>query len=221
MRPSLSALLVSFALLGACDRAQVERIDLGDVRPAQVAEPLASPFTEEASWQVAPSGRALNFGNDNEVPFLSLSCAAPEGGAPVLTVIRHVPAQPGAKALFAVIGNGMIARFYVDATLNEGEWRWEGRYPADAAELQVFTGPRDLEATLPGGGTLKIAGSPLPREFVTWCEQRSMDSPAPGQQTGAEPALPSQPQESLPEPAAEQPAPPAEEVEAPRPSLNI
>jgi hypothetical protein len=31
--------------------------------------------------------------------------------------------------------------------------------------LDVFTGPRELEATLPGGGTLLIAGSRIPGEF--------------------------------------------------------
>jgi hypothetical protein len=33
----------------------------------------------------------------------------------------------------------------------------------------VFTGRRDLEATLPGAGTLLIAGSGIPGEFVRWC----------------------------------------------------
>ena len=63
----------------------------------------------------------------------------------------------------------MISRLKMEAALDDGEWRWEGTYRADAPELDVFTGPRELEATLPGGGSLQIAGSRLPGEFVNWC----------------------------------------------------
>ena len=68
-----------------------------------------------------------------------------------------------------MIGNGTISRFKVDAALADGEWRWEGALPASDPSLDVFTGPRELEATLPGGGTLLIAGSRIPGEFVNWC----------------------------------------------------
>jgi len=68
-----------------------------------------------------------------------------------------------------VIGNGMISRFKVDATLTDREWRWEGALPAADSQLDVFTGPREIEATLPGGGSLLIEGSRIPGEFVSWC----------------------------------------------------
>ena len=84
-------------------------------------------------------------------------------------IVRHVAARPGEKALLPVIGNGTTSRFKVDATLAGGEWRWEGVVPASDPSLDVFTGPRELEATLPGGGTLLIGGSRIPGEFVTWC----------------------------------------------------
>jgi hypothetical protein len=41
--------------------------------------------------------------------------------------------------------------------------------PASDPQLDVFTGPGELQATLPGGGTLLIEGSRVPGEFVTWC----------------------------------------------------
>jgi hypothetical protein len=44
-----------------------------------------------------------------------------------------------------------------------------GALPASDPSLDVFTGPRELEATLPGGGSLLIAGSRIPASFVTWC----------------------------------------------------
>jgi len=162
---------IAALLLAACDRPQVERIDLAEAGPAAPSEPIESPDTENALWRVAENGRALEFGDEGKRPLVTLACSAPTDGAPLLTIIRHVRAQPGAKALFAVIGNGMIARFNLDAALNENEWRWEGTLPADAPDLEIFTGPRSLEATLPGGGRLEIAGSPLPRQFVTWCRE--------------------------------------------------
>ena len=86
-----------------------------------------------------------------------------------LRIVRHVAARPGEKALLPVIGNGTISRFKVDATLADGEWRWQGALPASDPSLDVFTGPRELEATLPGGGSLLIPGSRIPGEFVNWC----------------------------------------------------
>jgi hypothetical protein len=88
---------------------------------------------------------------------------------PQITVIRHAPARPGEKALFPVIGGGIISRFKVDAALADGEWRWQGALPADDPLLEVFEGSHTLEATLPGGGTLKIAASSVPGQFVAWC----------------------------------------------------
>ena len=66
--------------------------------------------------------------------------------APVtLTVIRHVPARPGQKALFPVLGNGTISRFKVDAALSDGEWRWEGALPASDSQFDVFAGTAELD----------------------------------------------------------------------------
>ena len=58
--------------------------------------------------------------------------------------------------------------------------------PADAPELDVFTGQRNIEATLPGSGTLKIAGSSLPREFLQWCRLGGAAAPLPPE---AEPSM--------------------------------
>jgi hypothetical protein len=84
-----------------------------------------------------------------------------------------------------VLGNGVNARLKVDAKLSDNEWRWEGSYPADAALLDVFTGPRNITATLPGGGMLEIAGSDLPQQFVTWCRNDGKDA-APVQSEASE-----------------------------------
>jgi hypothetical protein len=159
------------ALLAACHGEQApvqgQRISLADVQ-SESEEPLPSPDTKGAGWTVARTGQAIDFGKPAAAPFLSLACNV-KGGQPRVTIIRHVPARPGEKALFPVIGNRIISRFKVDAALADNEWRWQGTLPADDPLLEVFEGPGALQATLPGGGTVKIAGSGVPGQFLTWC----------------------------------------------------
>ena len=131
-------------------------------------KPLDSPDTSEARWVVDENGQAIHFSNEGTAPLMSLDCRLGEGPAQ-MRIVRHVTARPGQSALFPVIGNGLRSRFLVDAALVGEKWRWEGVVPAADPALDVFTGPRDLKATLPGGGMLEIAGSRVPGEFVSWC----------------------------------------------------
>src|SRR5690606_963397 len=151
----------------------------------QSREPLPSPETEEARWSVAADGQAIAFGNEGERPFLSLACRVADR-PPTIQVIRHAEARPGEQALLPVIGNGTIARFKADAALEDDEWRWQAVVPADDALLEVFTGPREIEATLPGAGTLKIAGSRVPGEFIAWCRRGGAVSEAVTEERTAE-----------------------------------
>jgi hypothetical protein len=165
------AALGAVLLLAACDRAEEpvggQRISLEDAR-GETRAPLASPDTEDAAWTVSGSGQSIDFGTPGERPFLSLACRVKDD-PPTVSVIRHAPARPGEKALFPVIGNGTVARFKADAVLRDNEWRWEATVPADDALLEVFTGRREIEATLPGAGSLMIGGSAIPGEFISWC----------------------------------------------------
>jgi hypothetical protein len=166
--PALTAL----ALLSACgsgeqEPVEAQRFSLEAVRRVP-PEPLLSPDTKAAAWSVTADGQAIDFGLPGEPPMMTLACDLRTTPAH-LRIIRHVVGRPGAKALFPVIGNGTISRFRLDAMLHEGEWRWEGALPASDPQLDVFTGPLEIEATLPGGGTLTIAGSRIPGEFVNWC----------------------------------------------------
>lgn len=137
----------------------------------QVATVVAtSPDTEAAVWTVSQDGQAVSFGTAGAPPLMSLECRLKAQPAQ-LAVIRHVPARPGLSALFPVIGNGTVSRFKVDAVLADGEWRWEGALPAADPLNDVFTGVGELEATLPGGGSVIAAPSRIPSEFVTWCRQ--------------------------------------------------
>jgi hypothetical protein len=173
-------------LLTACGQGeqepvQAQRFSLEAARHVPDA-PLASPDTAGAGWSVNGNGQAISFGRAKQ-PLLTLACRLRDT-PPQLRIVRHVPARPGQKALFPVLGNGMVSRFKVDAVLEDGEWRWEGALAASDPSLDVFTGPRELEATLPGGGSLLIAGSRIPGEFVNWCR-------AGGQAPRAEVAEPS------------------------------
>ena len=165
-----SLLIFTTLALAACDRAPapVQRIDLARAATTMPRVMEQSPDTSAAFWHVADNGQAVAFGNAGAPPLLTLACR-PSGNPPEMSVIRHVPALPGQGALFPVIGNGMRSRFMVDATLADGEWRWEARLPAADPSLDVFTGPRELTATLPGGGMLELAASRIPGEFITWC----------------------------------------------------
>lgn len=175
-------LLLTSALLSACGSedptpVQSQRIELdrADAPPQTFA---IETEADALAWQVRPDGRSLAWGPPGGAPQLTLECMLSDEADPQMSIIRHVAAPPGARAFFAVLGNGMAARMKVDATLSDSEWRWEGSYPAAAAELDVFTGPRDITATLPGGGMLEIAGSDLPRQFVQWCRNGGVDEPA-------------------------------------------
>ena len=190
-----AAFLVTCLLLAACGNGadapvQAQRISLEDAR-AKVAEPLLSPDTKGASWKVAANGQSIDFGREGAEPWLTLACDVRQAPA-TLTIIRHAPTRPGLKALFPVLGNGMISRFEVDAALHDGEWRWEGAMPATDPMLEVFTGPRELQATLPGAGSLMIDGSRIPGEFVEWCRAGGRVLRA-EQAEAAEPAEPAGP----------------------------
>ena len=183
--PLIVATLLS---LVACDRAEEpvdpQRISL-DAARGEAREPLPSPDTDDARWAVAPDGQAVAFGNAGERPFLSLACRVKDD-PPTIRVIRHAEARPGEKALFPVIGNGTISRFKADAALEDDEWRWQAVVPADDALLEVFTGAREIEATLPGAGSLIISGSRVPGEFIAWCRRGGAVSEAVTEERTAE-----------------------------------
>lgn len=163
--------IILLLALAGCQKQQempapVQRISFSEIRSQPLI--LLSPDTSKAQWTVAPDGRAVDFGTPGEPPLISLACRLGEN-PPELRIMRHAPARPGQKAMFPVIGNGMISRFKLDVRLNDGEWRWEGSLPAEHRLFDVFSGTRDLEATLPGAGSVQIAGSRIPGEFVDWC----------------------------------------------------
>jgi hypothetical protein len=173
---TVAAVAAVLVLAAACHRVeqepvQAQRVAFDEV-PSQGEQPLASPDTKGASWTASANGQALDFGNPGARPLVTLACNS-DAAPPQVTVVRHAPARAGEKALFPVIGNGKISRFEVDAARVGDEWRWQGTLPADDLQLEVFAGARSLEATLPGGGTIKIEGSAAPGQFIAACRDHA------------------------------------------------
>lgn len=165
MRPHVLTLLTTL-LLASCggesgDNAQ-SRIALDEARAAGQQGPTLSPSPDiaGAAWQANDAKGSISFGKPGSAPYLTLACEKNK-----VTIIRHAPADKGAKALFALIGNGQIARINMDEA--HGEWR--GTAPATDPQLSLLTGSGPVEATLPGAGTLNLSASPLPGEFVIRC----------------------------------------------------
>lgn len=153
----------------------VERVALDRARGEQ-REPLASPEVEGAIWAGSGGPDRIVYGQPGETPLLALSCEG-EGTLRTLRITRFAATDPEAKALMALVGNGHIARLKVDAEFTGRVWLWEGRYAPSDPQLDVLTGPRQVEATIPGAGTLVLNPSPRPGRLVERC--RRLETPAP------------------------------------------
>ena len=96
-------------LLAACGKQpQVERIAIGEADAAPALNPL--PNSLGARWHVSSDGKGVELARPPGKPFLTLHCTIAVGVRSQLTVIRHARSEPGAKALFAVLGNGVVSR---------------------------------------------------------------------------------------------------------------
>ena len=128
------------------------------------SDPIASPDTSRSAWALSADGQRLLYGDSGAPPFFSLGC---EDG--VLTYTRHASADPDAKAVLALIGNGHVERLFVDAEQQGERWVWRGRLPANDPRLEVLTGGRRVEATVPGAGSIILNPASAPASFVNAC----------------------------------------------------
>ena len=143
-----------------------------DVRHA--SEPIDSPDAEDAVW--APSSKPLRllYGIPGQQPFAAIACELPEAKSsepPRIRFTRFVRADEGAQALMAIIGNGHRERFPVAAIDNGRAFLWEGTAPLASEKLDVLTGVRDAELTIPGAGTLVLNASEAPRDLIETCRR--------------------------------------------------
>ncbi|MXO90809.1 hypothetical protein [Pontixanthobacter aquaemixtae] len=175
-------ILVSSAIaLSACkpaatddyvDRAQ--RVEAGEFASA----PIESPDTEGAVWVDSDRPDRLIYGKPGATPLFALACETVEGQR-MVHLTRFAIADPQATALIALVGNGHAAHLPIKAEWNERVWLWEGYYFAQSPALEVLTGPRRVEATLPGAGSVILNASQRPAELIEACRQSPADTAGP------------------------------------------
>lgn len=149
------------------------RLPLADISLAVEQAPVQP---EGAAWS-SPNGEA-RFGVPGGAELLAISCDHAPNGAAFVKITRNTRAEQGAKALFAVIGNGRIARLPLDAVRGGDAGEWRGLIPAADPRLDVLKGGNRLEGTLPGGGTLRMTASSAPGRILAAC-RASDRSPEP------------------------------------------
>lgn len=158
-------------LLAACQPPATENYAERAPEPQQRDAPMApidAPDTQRAIWSAAKQGERIVYGVPGQTPLLSLSCEEGEGESTV-RITRFVATDAEADAIMALIGNGHRARLPIEAVWNGQGWLWESSYPASLPDLDVFTGLRAIEATIPGAGTVVLNPSPLPARLVEQC----------------------------------------------------
>lgn len=118
--------------------------------------PLASPDTLGAIWAQTARPARLVYGVPGQPVLISLECLDPQTPGARLRITRHAPADKGAGALLALIGNGAIGRIAVDATAAGGRVLWQGERAAIDPVWEPLAGPREITVTVPGAGLVPI-----------------------------------------------------------------
>lgn len=144
------------------------------------SKPIASPDTEGALWAPARQGTRILYGKPGERPLMALACER-HGAGPVVVFTRFARADEGAKGILALIGNGHVERLFVDATSANGATIWAGSVDARDPRLEVLTGGRKVEATIPGAGSVILNPSAMPGELIALCRAGAPPLPLPGE----------------------------------------
>ena len=142
------------------------------------SEPVLSPDTEGAVWAPAGKPGRLLYGKPGERPLMALECETAQG-IPLVAYTRFVAADPHAKAILALIGNGHVSRLKIDAVEQNRAWLWKGAVSAEDPALDVLTGMRQVEATVPGAGSVILNPSVLPGELIENCRAQAAPEPSP------------------------------------------
>ena len=179
----LTALVLT---LSACSRGGGDgQADGASVRLAIPSDnpPLEAPPAqpEGTVWARGAGGEAL-FGVPGAPALLTIACIEDPALGPRLRFARFTRAPAGAKALFALEGNRHVARVPLDVVTPGDPGEWRGDYDPALETALALKGPLEIKATLPGGGTLVLAPSPLPGEVLDSCRARlpaSAVTPAP------------------------------------------
>ncbi|MDJ0642370.1 MAG: hypothetical protein QNJ15_06105 [Erythrobacter sp.] len=168
-----AVLIAGVALLAACKPPPTDADmgrDMPEAEPTFASEPLPSPDTEGAVWALANNDERLIYGIPGQPVLLALTCLR-DTSEPALRITRLSPADEGAGAMLALIGNGAIGRMEVDATDVSGRSIWQGALPAADERWEPLNGPREITATVPGAGMVTLNPSPLPAQFLAACRE--------------------------------------------------
>ena len=174
------ALAATLVALAGCKPPAAEdyvaRVAL-DTAERYASDPLPSPDTEGALWAPGDGELRILYGKPGEASLMALACE--DGGdGKRIHITRFAPADPRAKAILALIGNGHVVHLNVDATWNGRAWLWEGYAAADDPQLEVLAGPRRVEATIAGAGSLVLNPSQMPRRLIEACLGGSPSEPS-------------------------------------------
>ena len=172
------AALLPLSLLAACNPPAAEdyvaRVGLAERGAPSL--PIASPDTTGANWAPSPANpQRLLYGKPGQRVMFALECSTRLAG-PALTYTRFAAADAHASAILALVGNGHVSRLRIDAVRDGARWRWRGSEPATSLNFESLTGARQVEATVPGAGSLILNSSALPGELITRC--RALAPPA-------------------------------------------
>jgi len=184
--------LLPLALLAGCKPpASDEYVERSRIvsRAQGPSEPIVSPDTTGAIWAASTRPNRLLYGKPGEPPLMALECID-QDTTPRLAYTRFAAADPRAKAILALIGNGNVARLMIDAVETKGKWIWQGLIDPHEPTLDALTGNREVEATVPGAGTVVLNPSALPGDLIERC--RALAPPVP--EASATPA-PSEPED--------------------------
>ena len=170
-----AALIAGMALVGTVvgcrpppTDAAMARVELGQAG-AGPSVPLPSPGTIGAIWAQSSQPMRLVYGVPGQPVLVSLECRRAATPAASIQITRYAPADEGAGALLALIGNRMVARVAVDATMRSGKRVWQGKAPASLPAWDALADPVDATVTVPGAGLVRLNPSPLPVEMVKAC----------------------------------------------------
>lgn len=188
-----SAALLPLAMLVACNPPAAEdyvaRVGVNG-RDAP-SPPILTPDTTGAGWAPSPADpRRLLYGKPGQRVLFALECGESPAG-PIITYTRFAAADPHAKAILALVGNGHVSRLKIDAARDGTGWLWRGSEPATSTNFEGLTGGRQVEATVPGAGSLILNPSRLPGDLILRCRALAVPAaPASAPAAAAAPGLP-------------------------------
>lgn len=142
------------------------------LKPA--SPPMASPDTTGAIWAASANlaeglEARIIYGQPGQSALLALACAKPSEGGAKIAITRLAPADNGASALLAMVGNGHITRIPVEAQMLAGRSVWHGELAAADDRWEPLAGPRGLTLTVPGAGMVTINPSDAPARLIADC----------------------------------------------------